>query len=574
MKTVLQLAPLLALFLLLSAPARAQEAPERKPLMPGGKDLASNPDFEQGEGKRPAGWFIFEPPGGMKAEWGPFGIQGSRGIRFSPPGEGKENAAPAGVNRTLRNLRPGVPVEVTAWLRLTGFHGTCVVWARCDGGHGPEDRGDAFQNSNGAGYRLEGDSVWSPVTVRVTPGDETRALVFGVLAGGRGTVQLDALHAREKRTSPTDEAPKGGPGLYAAQGRYKTVASGDTDALVLLVPVPLLWRDQIPLSFRAWTEPGTHLGAVRLIRREHGFLVAEIRLVDLAQGKSFSFGWRSLVLVGPHEKSPIPEGVSLPLKDVPAGPGRWLASTWCAGWKDEAVGKVAKEILEAAPTADRAIPETLARMKTIFQKADKTFRDLTASSALTRDGSCTSCANLGASLLRGLGIPARIVAGYPTWSGPLQTHYVVEYWLPEAGWRVMESTRCADDRPGWEQIEVAVVLPEDETKEAAGARAGAAPGVPWLSLTEYPGLKGTSPIDAWLVGDMPGRPGCDHRATRIARFDAPDETWKRAREILSSRWTKRTRAAVEDDEAVGKLAPPEGLEKAESLDDLVRRLRE
>ena len=42
---------------------------------------------------------------------------------------------------------------------------------------------------------------------------------------------------------------------------------------------------------------------------------------------------------------------------------------------------------------------------------------LDAVQALDRQGSCTSCANLVAALLRGNGIPARILAGYPTYLG-------------------------------------------------------------------------------------------------------------------------------------------------------------
>ena len=84
-------------------------------------------------------------------------------------------------------------------------------------------------------------------------------------------------------------------------------------------------------------------------------------------------------------------------------------------------------------------PAMLARMRLIYRNASGRVDALTATEALTKRGSCTSCANLGAALLRAQGIPARIVAGYPTWCGALQTHYVVEYWLPQGGWRLLES---------------------------------------------------------------------------------------------------------------------------------------
>ena len=182
-------------------------------------------------------------------------------------------------------------------------------------------------------------------------------------------------------------------------------------------------------------------------------------------------------------------------------------------------------------------------------------------------GRARAVLSLGAALLRAHGIPARVIAGYPTWSGPLQTHYVVEYWLPGLGWRVMESTLCRDDRPSWEQIEVAVVHPDDERKETAGSRKCAAGGVPFLSLTEYGGPGAGS--NAWMVGDMPDRPGCDHRAVQLAILEAPAIEWTNARARLAERWRSLTRAAVDDPGQVADLAAPEGLGEAKSLAELI-----
>jgi hypothetical protein len=175
-------------------------------------------------------------------------------------------------------------------------------------------------------------------------------------------------------------------------------------------------------------------------------------------------------------------------------------------------------------------------------------------------------------LLRALGVPARILAGYPIWSGPLQTHYVVEYWLPRGGWRLMESTQCRDDRPGHEQIEVALVLLEDEAEDKAKQRFGAAGAVPFLSLTEYPEAGvGRKPY-VGLRGNMPDRPACDHRALMVARFDEPREAWADAAKRLAARWTKIADAAVNSKTPLDGLAVPAGLEVAKSLTDLLKAL--
>ncbi len=505
----------------------------RRPLLPDLRDLGPNPGFEEGEAGRPAGWNLFR--GGTALEWGDFGIEGSKGIRFRPPEKAPTRPGFSGVNAALTSLEAGKTIEVTAWLRLTGFSGALVVWARCDGEEGPERRPGAFQNSTGAGYAFAGSTIWSPVTVRVTPGKETRRVVFGVLVRGRGTVQLDELHAAVRGTAPTLAA---GPGLYRVEGRYRAVVRKATPRLRVHIPLPVLWREQVPLDFSVATDPPGRARVERILRVGEFDRVAEVVLTDLAPGRPLSFSWEAHVLVLPHAVRPISKGIPLPLAAVPKDVAAWLAPTWCCDAKDPRIEKIAREIRKAAPAADAAVPALLTRLRRIYREAKGRVRDLTAGEALTGRGSCTSCANLAAALLRALGIPARIVAGYPTWCGPLQTHYVVEYWLPRGGWRLLESTRCLDDRPGWEQIEVSVVLPENEREDRAKARPGAAGGVPRLTLTEYPDYDDPAKVPAWLAGAMPGRPGCDHRAVRIARYEAEPRAWKAAAAALSARWRK------------------------------------
>jgi hypothetical protein len=77
------------------------------------------------------------------------------------------------------------------------------------------------------------------------------------------------------------------------------------------------------------------------------------------------------------------------------------------------------------------IAVTQERAGTIFFNAQRRAKDLTAVEALEGRGSCTSCAKLVAALLRACNIPARVVAGYPSWTGPLQAHYIVEAYVPD-----------------------------------------------------------------------------------------------------------------------------------------------
>ncbi|MHC5036113.1 MAG: transglutaminase-like domain-containing protein [Planctomycetota bacterium] len=567
----------LAAFSLSLAAGFAQEPGKEKrvPILPKGKDLAANPGFELGEAGRPSGWILAQPPGGMKAEWGAFGIEGSQGMQFTGPKDVSAKARPAGITQILRDLEPGRTVVVTVWLRLTSFRGLCLVWARCDGKDGPERREGAFQNSTGAGYDLQGSTIWSPVTVMVTPGEKTAGLIIGILVRGIGTVAVDEVHAFA-REAPAESRPargrppKAGPGLYRAEGWYVLKDAKGADRMKVWIPVPILWRDQIPLTFRAWTDPEGHIQSISLIRRSNGFHFAEIVLGELTKAGELRFRWESHVLALPHMETPIPKGIALPLNEVPAEVKGWLAPSWCCDAAHPEVLKIAEAIRKSGSTADVLVPATLKRMQSIFRGAKGRVTALTAVQALTKRGSCTSCANLGAALLRALGIPARVIAGYPTWSGPLQTHYVVEYWLPKGGWRLMESTRCLDDRPGYEQIEVAMVLPEDESEAKAKGRVAAAGAVPYLSLTEYPEAKGRE--SPWLVGNIPNRPGSDHQAVQIAIFEAAPEVWETAVKQLKARWRALTGEAVKTAAAFQKLAPVTGLDSVKTLPALLKAL--
>jgi len=569
---------LLACILSLSAlPALAGDGP--RILWPAGTDLADNPDLEREADGFPRGWTAYRAAGGMELEYGPHGIDGAKGVRLVGPSTSTAPVKPSGISRVLAEFPAGTAIEVTAWIRLEGFQGTCVVWARCDGADGGQHHEGAFHNSQLAGYDLTGTSRWCPVTVRVTPAADTKSVAIGVLAGGTGTVSVHSIHARVRKPEPKPmQAPTTkatGPGLYRAEGRY-VVMSGSADGAVRAwIPVPILWRDQVPIDFRAWTEPAGHLASVTLHRTGLGFHYAEAKLEKLPRGASVRFFWAGHVLVLPHRPSQVPAGIELPLTKVPDDVTPWLAGTWCCDTGDPEIARVATEIRKAGTTADVVVPATLARMREIYRTAKGHVANLTASEALTKRGSCTSCANLGAALFRAHGIPARVVAGYPTWSGPLQTHYVVEYWLPEGGWRLMESTMCRDDRPGWEQIEVAMVRPEDEAEKVAGRRFSAAGGVPWLSLTEYPDARkaGFAPT-VRLAGDMPDKKYCDHRAVTLAVFpEKPGRAWTEAAASLAARWRTRTAAAVRTPAAVADLAPAEGTEDAKSLRGLLDLLK-
>ena len=153
--------------------------------------------------------------------------------------------------------------------------------------------------------------------------------------------------------------------------------------------------------------------------------------------------------------------------------------------------------------------------------------------ALDHKGSCLSNANLAAALLRANRIPARTLGGYPSWSdGPMQCHFVVEAYVPGYGWFPMDPTRGhAPVRPS-DQIEVSIVPTEHEDERAIERTMGAR-GLPYLSLSELIGDKGSILSRGVLDPERGGAVTVD-QVQRYAR-DAPD--WDRALQHGRERWS-------------------------------------
>ena len=116
------------------------------------------------------------------------------------------------------------------------------------------------------------------------------------------------------------------------------------------------------------------------------------------------------MLVGPAAFQDVPEQAAFP-DEWPEQCQPWLISTWCVESEHEQIQALAKEILTDTDDVMAVIGQVEKRASKIFADAEGMGRNLTAVEALQKRGSCTSCANLVAAMLRACNIPARIVAG-------------------------------------------------------------------------------------------------------------------------------------------------------------------
>ena len=301
--------------------------------------------------------------------------------------------------------------------------------------------------------------------------------------------------------------------------------------VTILIPLPLAYRDQVPLNFELTVTPREAVQLMDIYADQPGNHVLKLVVSDVPTWKAVDVGYTSTLLVGPTSFDAVPETAPLP-ETWPDEAMPWLAATWCADADHERIQALAGEI--RAQTDD--VLEIVRRVEVvtggIFRSAKGQLENLTAVEALDKQGSCTSCANLVAAVLRACGVPARILAGYPPWYGPLQTHYIVEAYVPEFGWYPIEATMSRSPWPNTYEIHVAIIPPQYEQQEEASVRNTAFGGVPYLSLTEMPGDTGI--IVARPMLDEARR--LDHEARKVRTLQGAPDQWQRAIASAKAVW--------------------------------------
>jgi hypothetical protein len=359
----------------------------------------------------------------------------------------------------------------------------------------------------------------------------------------------------------------GGPGIARVDSRFDLNYNEPIGSGSFAIPVPLAFEDQVPLTFSLSVTPTAALENVQWVQRNPHDWVVEVT-VNSAAAERIEVAWHSYVLIREHNYSGLPaEALVVEAEQLPAEVRPWLQSTGCVQVDDRDVQSVATELYQdgnligiarsAAPIpyqmAEQALEEGL------------TFSSLDAVEALHNGGSCTSAANLAAALLRANGVPARVLAVYPTDGHPLQTHYLIEFYVQGYGWVWMESTLGRFPWAPTNAVVVSVVYPEDEDRALESAGRWAMPGVPWASLTEN--LSG----EGWFaVGTLAQY--CDHMASEFQVF-ADTTRLEEAFELANQVW------AADVEARAGGTASPEAqafqlaAAQSETLEDLVEQLQ-
>ncbi len=422
----------------------------------------------------------------------------------------------------IRNPPQGKRLRFTAWVKGKGVatHAGFFV----DVWEGPKPVG--FETSQ-ARQPLNGDFDWTKVEFTTEVPAEADYLRVNLLLHGKGEVWFDDVSAQV-----SDRFSRHA--LYDVKGETEVEARGVAKNPTLLVPMPLSYQGQNPLTFSLSTVPGDALSLCRVFEDKPGNYVAEVKLRTLEAGESVRVIWSSIVLVEPRGFDALPKEALLP-DTWPEDVRPWLRSSRCCQSTHERIRKVASDVRGESSDVREILQKTVDRLGAIYNsyRPGAGFpAELDAVGALDLPGSCTSAANLATALLRANGIPARIVAGYATWFGPHQTHYLVEAYVPRFGWYPLEPTKLKLGTHPHEQINVSIVPTEYEDRSAV--RPFAAGGVPYLSLNETKEFD-DSYVAYGILGDQRG-------LAHVAKFrqgfpeSVSEEEWAATVERARSRW--------------------------------------
>jgi len=432
----------------------------------------------------------------------------------------------------ITDLPVGKALRVRGWVRGKSVQSLAAI---CVQGWDADHKNMVDFATTQMSKPLTGDFDWTEIQTDLAVSAQTRQAHILIFIAGVGEVWFDDISAEPIDAAIAVSQPTAGqskPGLFEVRGAYKVTATAQSPKPTFLLPMPLAYREQVPLTYELSSEPPGKLTSVRVYADRPGNYVAEVVLSPMNSGDTLGFEWTSVVLVGPRSFEDLPKYAPLP-KDWPAESRPWLKSTRCVQADHERIQKVAEEIRADSNDVMQIIGKTLEQTKSIYSDQKDRCTELDAVSALDKQGSCTSSANLVAALLRANHIPARILAGYPAWSGPLQTHYIVEAYVPDYGWYPIESTMLQAPWPPSQQIEVSIIPPEYEDRSQP--RNSAAGGVPYLSLTENPGFDNSF----IALGAADASRNCDHVAKSLRPFpeDSPATEWELAIDRAKARWT-------------------------------------
>ncbi|MDY6984866.1 MAG: transglutaminase-like domain-containing protein, partial [Candidatus Thermoplasmatota archaeon] len=293
---------------------------------------------------------------------------------------------------------------------------------------------------------VDGTTNWTLYNASITVPAETTNLTVRAVLVGTGKVWFDDVQLRATETHGGFTSLLKNSGFEEGEG-------------TISFSPPINYESQALLGFWMESEPSGYIKEWRFEKDVGPNYIVEVGLKQIPTGEEVKVNWYAYVFTKAFDYSTLPENAPISdLKDAPEDVKRWLEPT-------EAVQSDHPEIVAKAKElrGDSDDIMEIARQITNFvgkEIGDRGGMQDALTTLRTGGAVCTGHANLAAALSRANGIPCRVLA--VSSSNQLQTHYVVEFYVPDYGWVWMESTMGIMPYQPTDAVLLRIVYPEDE----------------------------------------------------------------------------------------------------------------
>jgi hypothetical protein len=403
-------------------------------------------------------------------------------------------------------------------------------------------------------YRAKDEDQWYEVEAKIFVPEHTEKLEVRCLVYGKGEACFDDLKLEEIDWELGIPMQFEAPGIARVAGARDYTIDKDAEEFEFVFPLPMLTDYQVPLNFRFEINPADKILFSKVFHRAGPNWNCKITIGPVKKGDTIEFRFWSDVFMIKADFSGFPQKAPIPDADVyPEDVKMWLQATISVQSDHEKIQAEAQQILENADGSD-AITFIRTMLDSIKKIKIGNPRGVDALSMFEHGGWCTSHANLGASLCRAVGIPARVIANYPIENTPFQTHYIIEAYINGYGWIPVETSYYQFPWQPYKQVYISQVQIQDEQDSFAENRSMASNGVPKWSLTEADGR-----LFSWNIEKRQpfGYGFNDHIASPMIQYDKNEkviEIFQIAKDI----WTKYQDAKSGKTEYPGLVKALEG----------------
>jgi len=197
--------------------------------------------------------------------------------------------------------------------------------------------------------------------------------------------------------------------------------------------------------------------------------VIEFTIASLNESNGALIHFSIWVLVKNHEFEDLPSYVKIPKKrDLPEITQTWLASTKVVQTRNIILKLKARQLRPLGKNLIRFTDKVASFIKDhryglfLIQLKLNLFLSQDALTTLLIGGENVGRSHLACALLRASNIPARVLLAHNDQGFWTQMHYMVEYYVPDYGWVLLDSTKGETPYATKRQIINRVCHPDDE----------------------------------------------------------------------------------------------------------------